>query len=117
LQRPLERSAFHRLPPAAAVGAEIGSSAGEPARFVELDPTVRRPNHPHQVALLACRPARHACPCRVVFRARRGWAAAYEDTSAAFLRVVFFGVAPFASTSTAVPLRSAAVGAAASAGA
>ena len=91
---PLECSLGEGLLPAAAVSAEIGAPAGEPARGIHHDLARRRPHDPDELALLPAGPAGDAGPRRVTPGSRRRSRPAYEDTSpAAGLARLRFAVA------------------------
>ena len=105
LERPSERSALERGGPAGGVPAEVGTPAGQPARFVDLQFAVRRPDDPDELALVPGGPAGDARPGRDparLGRLVRGYDAlssASASAGAFFARLFFAGAAAAATAS------------------
>ena len=67
-QRPSDRALLKRDFPAAAVGAQIGASPGNPTGWIDDDAPVGRPNDSYEFTLVTCRSARHAGADRMLAR-------------------------------------------------
>ena len=67
-QRPSDRALLQRDFPAAAVGAQIGASPGNPTGWIDDDAPVGRPNDSYEFTLVTCRSARHAGADRMLAR-------------------------------------------------